>query len=112
MSHGSRRILSLFLDANVLISAAWKEGTEISHVWSFEGIQLLTSSYVMGEVQRNLPAIDQVTRRLEAPGLEQFLAAKQPLQPTRRNTVRTFTLASVLWAARRVTLVALLPIVN
>ena len=62
MSHGSRRILTLFLDANIIISAAWKEGTEISHVWSFEGIQLLTSSYVMGEVQRNLPAIDQVTR--------------------------------------------------
>lgn len=62
MSHGSRRILTLFLDANIIISAAWKEGTEISHLWRFESISLLTSSYVMGEVQRNLPAIDQITR--------------------------------------------------
>ena len=62
MSEGSHRIITLFLDANIIISAAWKDGTEIARIWSFDGIQLLTSNYVMGEVSRNLPAIDQVER--------------------------------------------------
>jgi predicted nucleic acid-binding protein len=62
MSHGPHRVISLFLDANILISAAWKDDTEISHIWRFAGIRLLTSQYVMGEVQRNLLRIDQIER--------------------------------------------------
>jgi predicted nucleic acid-binding protein len=56
------RDVSIFLDANVLISAAWKQGTEIAQLWEFEGIHLLTSNFVMAEVQRNLPRIDQIER--------------------------------------------------
>jgi predicted nucleic acid-binding protein len=56
------RDVSIFLDANVLISAAWKQGTEIAQLWSFGGLQLLTSNYVMAEVQRNLPRVDQIER--------------------------------------------------
>lgn len=52
----------LFLDANVLISAAWREGTEIAKIWQLPELQLLTSDYVMGEVQRNLPRPDQIER--------------------------------------------------
>ncbi len=62
MSGEPHRTISLFLDANVLISAAWREGTEISHLWRFAGIQLLASPYVMDEVRRNLHAIDQIER--------------------------------------------------
>ena len=56
------RDVSIFLDANVLISAAWKQGTEIAQLWNFDGIQLLTSNFVMAEVQRNLPRVDQIER--------------------------------------------------
>ena len=62
MSDGQHRTISLFLDANILISAAWKDGTEISHIWRFADIRLITSQYVMGEVQRNLRQIGQIER--------------------------------------------------
>ena len=52
----------LFLDANVLISAAWKEGGEIALIWQMEGVLLITSNYVMGEVQRNLHQVGQIER--------------------------------------------------
>lgn len=52
----------LFLDANVLISAAWKEGAEVASIWKLPAVQLVTSSYVVGEVQRNLPHIPQIER--------------------------------------------------
>lgn len=52
----------IFLDANVLISAAWKEGSEIAQLWDFEGPKLVTSNYVMAEVERNLPRVDQIER--------------------------------------------------
>jgi predicted nucleic acid-binding protein len=58
-SAGSR---TLFLDANVLISAAWREGCEIAQIWQMTGVRLVTSNYVMGEVQRNLPRVDQIER--------------------------------------------------
>jgi predicted nucleic acid-binding protein len=53
---------TLFLDANVLISAAWKEGSEIALIWQMSGVRLITSSYVMGEVQRNLHQVGQIER--------------------------------------------------
>jgi len=53
---------TLFLDANVLISAAWRDGCEIAQIWQIPGVRLITSNYVMGEVQRNLPRIDQIER--------------------------------------------------
>ncbi len=53
---------TLFLDANILISAAWKENAEIQRIWQLEGVRLVTSIYVMAEVQRNLPQISQIER--------------------------------------------------
>jgi predicted nucleic acid-binding protein len=53
---------TIFLDANVLISAAWKEGSEIALIWQMEGVRLITSNYVMGEVQRNLHQVTQIER--------------------------------------------------
>ena len=53
---------TLFLDANVLISAAWKEGSEIALIWQMSGVRLITSSYAMGEVQRNLHQVGQIER--------------------------------------------------
>jgi len=52
----------LFLDANVLISAAWKDGCEVAQIWQMKGIRLITSNFVMGEVQRNLHQVGQIER--------------------------------------------------
>lgn len=62
MTSGSGQPSVLFLDANVLISAAWKESSEIALIWQLEGVQLITSIYVMGEVQRNLHQVIQIDR--------------------------------------------------
>lgn len=53
---------TLFPDANLLISAAWKDGSEIALIWQMEGIRLITSNYAMGEVQRNLHQVSQIER--------------------------------------------------
>jgi uncharacterized protein len=52
----------LFLDANVFVSAAWKAGSEVARLWQIAGIRLVTSNYVMGEVQRNLHHAEQIER--------------------------------------------------
>ena len=62
MRPGHAPLTTIFLDANVLISAAWKEGSEIAQIWRMEGLRLVTSNYVMGEVQRNLHQISQIER--------------------------------------------------
>jgi len=56
----SRR--TLFLDANVLVSAAWKENAETARIWQLDGAKLVTSNYVMAEVQRNLATVVQIER--------------------------------------------------
>jgi predicted nucleic acid-binding protein len=56
------RPLRLFLDANVLISAAWKDGSKVIQLWELANVQLLTSPYVLIECRRNLPGRDQQVR--------------------------------------------------
>lgn len=51
-----------FLDANVLISAAWKPNAEVAGIWRLQGVHLLTSILVMEELQRNLSQMHQVER--------------------------------------------------
>jgi predicted nucleic acid-binding protein len=55
-------VKTLFLDANILISAAWKQGSEIAQIWQMPGTRLVTSNFVMGEVQRNLRQVEQIER--------------------------------------------------
>jgi predicted nucleic acid-binding protein len=62
MTSANSPFSTLFLDANVLISAAWKNGSEIALIWSMREAHLITSNYVMGEVQRNLHRVDQIER--------------------------------------------------
>ena len=54
----------VFLDANVLVSAALKPGSSIASLWTLPGVRLLASTYVLAEAQRNVPA-GEVARRLE-----------------------------------------------
>jgi predicted nucleic acid-binding protein len=54
MSEPHTQRLRLFLDANVLISAAWKDGSKVARIWHIQDVQLITSEYVLGECRRNL----------------------------------------------------------
>jgi uncharacterized protein len=45
---------SVFLDANVLFSAAYKPGSRLLALWEREGTLLLSSAYAIEESRRNL----------------------------------------------------------
>ncbi|MGA3264415.1 MAG: PIN domain-containing protein [Terracidiphilus sp.] len=74
MSHPHVRRVRLFLDANVLISAAWKDGSKVARIWRIPDIELVTSNYVVAECKRNLPRQEQQSR------LSQFLLAVRVLE--------------------------------
>ena len=62
MSAAPSRRVRLFLDANVLVSAAWKDESKVRRLWKIPGVQLVTSNFVLEECQRNLPLPEQHRR--------------------------------------------------
>jgi uncharacterized protein len=52
----------LFLDANILFSAAYRPGAGIERLWTLEDCVLLTSSYAIDEARRNLGNPEQLAR--------------------------------------------------
>ena len=52
----------VFLDANVLFSAAWLEDSGLSRLWRLTGETLNTSRYAVGEAERNLDTDAQRVR--------------------------------------------------
>ena len=52
----------VFLDANVLFSAAYKAETPLLRLWQLEGASLLTSSYALEEAVRNLGSPERLQR--------------------------------------------------
>ena len=55
----------VFLDANVLVSAALRPGSRIASLWALPDVRLLASPHVLAEARRNVLAPDAVAR-LEA----------------------------------------------
>ena len=55
----------LFLDANVLFSAAYREDSGLLRFWELEEVELLTSGYAFEEARRNLDTEEQ-RQRLQA----------------------------------------------
>lgn len=55
----------LFLDANVLFSAAYRENAGVAVLWSLEHATLVSSPYAIEEARRNLPGREH-KRRLES----------------------------------------------
>jgi len=53
---------TLFLDANVLFSAAYREDAKLSQFWKLKKIKLITSSYALEEARRNLKSQEQRIR--------------------------------------------------
>lgn len=54
----------LFLDANVLFSAAYRKDARLVALWSLRQVRLVTSGYAVEEAHRNLSGANQ-KRRLE-----------------------------------------------
>ena len=54
----------LFLDANVLFSAAYRPDSGLARLWKLSGVELVTSEYASEEARVNLPD-DAQRRRLE-----------------------------------------------
>ena len=52
----------VFLDANVLFSAAYREGAGLLALWKLSDVQLLTSGYAAEEARRNLDTADRRSR--------------------------------------------------
>ena len=52
----------VFLDANILVSAAWRPHGGLLALWALPDIQLLTSAYAIVEADRNVDSAEQRTR--------------------------------------------------
>lgn len=46
----------LFLDANILFSASYRQDSGLGRLWDLDKIRLVTSSYAVEEARRNLEA--------------------------------------------------------
>jgi predicted nucleic acid-binding protein len=52
----------LFLDANVLLSAAWQSDAPLQQLWRLDGVELLSSAHAVEEARRNLETATQRRR--------------------------------------------------
>ena len=73
----------IFLDANVLFSAAYLETSGLVEIWRLKGVRLLSSSYAFEEARRNLAAAEQ-RERLKR--LVEDLEIVEPLAVARLQT--------------------------
>jgi len=72
----------LFLDANVLFSAAYKIHARLLPLWELKNVTLCSSHYALQEARINLAGEDQWTRLTELSGsLQLFEAGQTPLPP-------------------------------
>jgi uncharacterized protein len=70
----------LFLDANVLFSAAYKPDTQLLQLWKLRRVILCTSRYALEEARINLGDEGQrVSLNKLSPALQLFEAAQRPL---------------------------------
>lgn len=52
----------VFLDANVLFSAAYREDSRLSRLWDVDSATLVTSAYALDEARRNLDTSERKAR--------------------------------------------------
>ena len=73
----------VFLDANVLFSAAYKAGSNLFRLWKLSTVELVTSAYAVEEVRCNLR--DEAQRRR----LDGFLDSVQVVGEVREDGLPT-----------------------
>jgi predicted nucleic acid-binding protein len=71
----------LFLDANVLFSAAYKIDARLLPLWKLRNVTLCSSHYALQEARISLPGEDQWTRLTELSGALQLFEAGQTSLP-------------------------------
>ena len=52
----------VFLDANVLFSAAWRDNAGVARLWQLPEFALVTSGFAVGEAERNLDTAERLAR--------------------------------------------------
>jgi hypothetical protein len=52
----------VFLDANVLFSAAYRADAGLRRLWDLAGVRLVTSAYALEEARRNLETRERLAR--------------------------------------------------
>ncbi|MBI4529617.1 MAG: DNA-binding protein [Deltaproteobacteria bacterium] len=65
----------LFLDANVLFSAAYRPDARVRELWRLKGIKLVTSLYAVEEARRNLDRPEQREKLEELIGRMEVLTS-------------------------------------
>jgi uncharacterized protein len=76
----------LFLDANVLFSAAYRRDAGVRRLWSLPDVALVTSEYALDEARRNLATAEQ-RKRLDALSEPLEVAPARTLDPSLRRDV-------------------------
>ena len=71
----------LFLDANVLFSAAYKIDARLLRLWKLRNVTLCSSHYALHEARINLAGEDQRTRLTELAASLQLFEARQTSPP-------------------------------
>ena len=77
----------LFLDANVLFSAAYRPDAGVGRLWKLSEAHLVTSAFAVEEARRNLPGRNQL-QRLEELLKEVEIGEALMLPPERRGEIR------------------------
>lgn len=70
----------VFLDANVLFSAAYREGAGLARLWKLDRVRLITSGYAAEEARRNLGDRDQQDRLAKLLRSIELVAEAVPLR--------------------------------
>jgi len=52
----------IFLDANVLFGASYRQGANLLRLWELDEVRLVTSSYAVEEARRNIRAQEHLER--------------------------------------------------
>lgn len=77
----------VFLDANVLFSAVYREGAGLPHFWKLADLELITSGYAAEEARRNLDSSEARSR------LEELLSRTRIVPETEEPLPRGTRLA-------------------
>ena len=71
---------TIFLDANILFSAAYRPDAGLRRLWTLENVEIITSAYAVEEARRNLDTPEQRA------ALEELLSAVKVLAPLPQDT--------------------------
>jgi uncharacterized protein len=71
----------LFLDANVLFSAAYRATSDLTRLWHIEGVHVITSAYALEEARRAIGHGERLSRLDHLSSLIQIADVPSSLAP-------------------------------